>query len=772
MGCFPTKEEFLKGYQFEQLQDFVRNPEDSLINLQKGGLLIKTSVGYIQFGIPPETVKDSMNLGVPVPEYYIIPRDKFDWNDGISLMEFEFPVYYNFFLRKQNRTKIVCDKETAERIRIIFQETLLGPVSFPDFDKEFVKGYKGKPDLEKELRYFARNPFIPDATYTFDQFIEFYTFDAKNQVVIPVNNGDRRVELRIVKKDNMFSVFEDAKLITSFYDEIKIKSTNYAVYKTIAGEEGSVFTPPTFGLTVLGSSHGFDHKGSTSGFIIWVNKKGVMVDPPPYSSRVLRAQGIQPSLIEKIIITHCHADHDSGAFHKIIEASSVEFLSTNTILNSFLRKYSAISGLSVPEISKLFQYRTIEIGHPLLILGARFTFHYSFHSIPSLSFEVEFKGKWFFFSGDTFYNPPGLKDLYDGGILSLARYESLAFRDLSKYDVIFHEAGIPPIHTPIQVLSALPESIREKTYLIHIAETDIPPESKLKGVPVGLQKSLVILSEEIKGIDPIVSNLDLLCSIELINWVPFNRISEIITCFKEVKYKPDELIIKAGTVGDEFYVIKSGVVRIFLDDVDHAFSKFCYQGEYFGESAIMGNGLRLANVETCSEVTLLSINQCDFKWIFNFQSRTVTERLGPLELIKNLSDMRRSKEAEFINVNSVVSKMTENQKCLINMLIKEVVLPKGHYLWKRSSNPGFCFFIKSGKVKVKAPHNKMAKYTIINPGTLIGDFPFLLGQGPCESTVKCLSDCQIFKFSAKDLQVFLGQYPGFFIAIKDKYVLP
>ena len=31
------------------------------------------------------------------------------------------------------------------------------------------------------------------------------------------------------------------------------------------------FVPPTFGVTVLGNSHGFDPKGCTSGYIIWVN---------------------------------------------------------------------------------------------------------------------------------------------------------------------------------------------------------------------------------------------------------------------------------------------------------------------------------------------------------------------------------------------------------------------------------------------------------------------------------------------------------------------
>lgn len=31
------------------------------------------------------------------------------------------------------------------------------------------------------------------------------------------------------------------------------------------------FNPPEFGVTVLGCSHGFDPKGSTSGYVFWVN---------------------------------------------------------------------------------------------------------------------------------------------------------------------------------------------------------------------------------------------------------------------------------------------------------------------------------------------------------------------------------------------------------------------------------------------------------------------------------------------------------------------
>ena len=176
MGCIPAKEDSFKHNSIDQMEP-QPNLDDSIINLQKGGLLVKTTLGYIQYGIPPETVKDSLSLGIPVPEYYIIPKEKFDWTDGISLMEFEFPVYYNFFLRKQNKTKLICDIETMEQIRMIFQETLLGPLSFKDFKNDFIKDYEAIPDMEKELAYFAKNPFIKGTQYKFDQFIEFLLFD-------------------------------------------------------------------------------------------------------------------------------------------------------------------------------------------------------------------------------------------------------------------------------------------------------------------------------------------------------------------------------------------------------------------------------------------------------------------------------------------------------------------------------------------------------------------------------------------------------------------
>lgn len=77
-------------------------------------------------------------------------------------------------------------------------------------------------------------------------------------------------------------------------------------------------------------------------------------------------------MVRAIIISHCHADHDAGAFHKILDDTKVEIITTRTIMYSFLRKYAAISGMPVELLKSLFVFRPAIIGCPLSIYGASF----------------------------------------------------------------------------------------------------------------------------------------------------------------------------------------------------------------------------------------------------------------------------------------------------------------------------------------------------------------------------------------------------------------
>lgn len=45
------------------------------------------------------------------------------------------------------------------------------------------------------------------------------------------------------------------------------------------------------------------------------------------------------------------------------------------------------------------------------------------------------------------------------GLISQRRYEMLV-NNKWNYDLIIHEAGVPPIHTPVSTLASLPKHVR------------------------------------------------------------------------------------------------------------------------------------------------------------------------------------------------------------------------------------------------------------------------------------------------------------------------
>ena len=153
-------------------------------------------------------------------------------------------------------------------------------------------------------------------------------------------------------------------------------------------------------MTCLGPSHGFDSTENTSGFILWLNRRGIMIDPPVNTTEWLIDSNVNPKLIDSIILTHCHADHDAGTLQKILEEGKITVYTTSTVMQSFLRKYTALTGVTADYLSQLFEYQSVLIDEPLFIHSARFCFFYSLHSIPTIGFRVEFEGKSLVYSSD------------------------------------------------------------------------------------------------------------------------------------------------------------------------------------------------------------------------------------------------------------------------------------------------------------------------------------------------------------------------------------
>ena len=112
-----------------------------------------------------------MRLGLPVPQVYIVPVERFCREMGpalgVNLAEFEFPAYFNYFVYKKRCTLVVDSADAEQNIRRVFSETLLGPAQFrkevdpishepEDFAQDFDKA--AIPNFAKELKHFRIMP--------------------------------------------------------------------------------------------------------------------------------------------------------------------------------------------------------------------------------------------------------------------------------------------------------------------------------------------------------------------------------------------------------------------------------------------------------------------------------------------------------------------------------------------------------------------------------------------------------------------------------------
>jgi len=68
--------------------------------------------------------------------------------------------------------------------------------------------------------------------------------------------------------------------------------------------------------------------------------------------------------------------------------------------------------------------------------------------------------------------------------LSKGRAEELRQLPLQDCDALLHEAGAPPIHTPLSVLQALPDHVKERLYVVHTSA--LPVDCGLRVAPTGI----------------------------------------------------------------------------------------------------------------------------------------------------------------------------------------------------------------------------------------------------------------------------------------------
>ncbi len=707
--------------------------------LPRGGYLIETSAGYVQFGSPPETIKDTMFLPRSTPQIFVLPNRFFHVTKGISVAEIEFPLYYNHFLR-QKKTYVVCTEEQRDQLKVVLGEAVFGPAII-DLRSEYVNNENsiGFPDMKKEMDYFRGNRDLPDLV----QFVIFREDKVKiNQVTIH-KRADGTFEVR------------DEKLAktTAIPGEV-----GFNIIYEAGATVPEAFKPPLLGITCLGPSHGFDPEDNTSGFLMWINHTGIMVDPPVNSTEWLQRSNVNPKDISSIILTHCHADHDAGTFQKILEEGKITVYSSETVMHSFIRKYVALTRIPAKELFTLFDFVPIIIGRTYLINGAEFRFSYALHSIPSLSFEFAFQDQSFVYSSDHLNDPEKFKELRDKGILTESR-----FRDLMDFPyhhkIIYHEAGIPPLHTRIDYLKTLPVEVQKKITVYHIARKDMPPGTALTLARFGIEHTLY------PPITPPAHEeayrlLDVLSNIDIFREFPITKAKEFIGIVEKEDFKRGDFILRKNTPGDKFYVILSGNVKVEGMDQEGESNEIKRYGsyEYFGEASLILDQPRSADVIAETDVVALTIAKSRF---LNFIRGS-----GLVEDFARLSEIRKSGTWELLTNSRFFRGITSAQKTQLELLMELHRFRQGDYLIRKGETFREAFIIKQGKVEVM---NGNGTIEVLGRGDFCGEIFNLQKEAPATLDFRAESDLEVYSVQRNKIVEYIANNPGVYMRLNYVY---
>lgn len=701
-----------------------------IYHLPRGGYIIDTSEGYLQVGSPPETIKDSLFFEKGVPGIFCLPKHFFSREKGISVAEVEFPIYYNFFL-KQRKTKLICHKSQIDIFKRVIREALFGPQKI-DIKKDYIEGTTEMPNLFAEMSSFV--------AFKFEDLVEFIPIQEDQPVLM--NN----LIINISKNEDFEVIDREFKLKTTIPSVI-----DYNVIYDIGQPLSKPFQPPQMGVTCLGPSHGFDPKDNTSGFIIWLGGNGIMIDPPVNSTEWLMRSNVNPKLIDSIILTHTHADHDAGTLQKILEEERITIYTTQTVMNSWLYKYSTLTQIPEHELMGLFDFVPVHIGEKINIKGAWFSFRYMLHSIPTVGFDFHFRKKSFTYSSDHLNSQEKFDELLEKKIISKARHqEFISFP--WHHDIIYHESGFAPLHTPVALLDQLPSEVKKKTTIYHIAAKDVPENTELTLAKFGISNSLIIDVED-SSFYHAYQIVDLISRVDLFKDFSLSKTKDLLSSCETLRFPKGKRVITQGEYEENFYVILSGSLVLYKDEKKDEVTKRFGRCQYLGEVSLMTNSARSVNIYAETEVEVIAIKKNAFLKII---SGTKAEKK-----LRNIVDNRDMQSWQALSSTDFFEKLTSSQKTELELLLKRKTIEKDTYLIKTGELLKSIYLFFSGEGKLENPTEGVDKK--LETGDIIGIYSEFLEGLPSTYSCKIKKDSLVFEINQKNFKTFIKNNPGIFL---------
>eukprot|EP00064_Thunnus_orientalis_P006754 superscaffoldBa00000719_g6772 len=115
------------------------------------------------------------------------------------------------------------------------------------------------------------------------------------------------------------------------------------------------------------------------------------------------------------------------------------------------------------------------------------------------------------------------------------------------------------------------------------------------------------------GLNSLSYSMELLSSVPCLQSLPEDVIMKMSDLLEETHYTEGDYIIRQGAMGDTFYIISKGQVKVTEKKPGHEELSKLSERQWFGEKALWGEDVRAVNVIAAGEVTCLLIDRENYK---------------------------------------------------------------------------------------------------------------------------------------------------------------
>jgi len=488
------------------------------------------------------------------------------------------------------------------------------------------------------------------------------------------------------------------------------------------------------------------------------------------------------------------ADHDAGTFQKILCEKRIVVITTTTIYESFIRKYSALSGIDADLLRNSHKFRPVKIGESIKLRGGIFNFFYSLHSIPCVGFEVMFGSKSMVFSADHMNDPERIQKMFEEDVLSEGRKNTL-LNFPWHHDAILHEAGIPPIHTPMKTLEALPDDVKERLHIVHVSASSIPPDKNLKAARPGVDNTIV-LEVDVPEFSEAISILSLIGDIHYFSSLSLAHARGLLEIGYKKQFPAGTIIRDKGSIISDFYVLLTGFLEVNYFEEEESESRLTHvvqwsMGDWFGEEVLLARHDQKVKggeqIKALTDVEVIVFAGSELHYLF--ADTKISRRVQHLMQIEYL------RLEKLLMFNTTLGALTRAQKLHLESLSEVVSYKANDYVWKVGDPSTFCVIVNSGSLSYENQNKVLVKSLIrrsvseivagedvnqsycpssFEKGAFIGSVTAVMHQHHGvphgrENDLKANEDTTLLVFRDDHLREFFSTHPGVLLSMMDAW---